>query len=711
MPDPSPITPQFPPGVDDLAERFYAELSEVPAGEEQLADTVYALREEVESRKENLSRVDYLRTRAIFETIEDVLNLFWAFSLQEPEEEKQEDGSAPMLVAHPPDLTETGERTMQEMKERIQSALTTARDEQLQTESTRSFIQEMEKNLPHQSSGQKVQGISVQNLFLSPQSLAQDLRAFECASVPEKLGMLGDIIQPYLQFVDSDEKDDFTGLRLLDIWRYARHTWSIPHKQTPGRRMRYLVRDSARDFHPIIGIGALGSGVMQLTPRDKEIGWAPIALAHRSRMEDHFKDELEEPHSDERALNVRLDDFQRVFGPNTTLVLHALHRQIQKAVDYLYIDDFLEQGILSPGELHAPSSDTIDRIEKAKSKLKNANSNREFTSSDDLEEDAQSSLYSRKRATSLKRLLKAKRILIEFTRENRGLDDDELRERVVSQKEVRGALKTALRSVKKRRIAGLMDITTCGAIPPYNEILGGKLVSFLMGSPQVISEYRERYDDQESVIASRMKGEPVTRRPELVLLSTTSLYAVGSSQYNRLDAPTANGNLEYKHIGESSGHGHIHISQRTFSTLVTLLDELAQRNDDVERPSNRFGNGVNYRMRTIKAALSQIGLQPLHQHEQPRLIYLVPLAKNWREYLTGKDDDPEYIYADTKNNPRLETKALIDFWKIRWFYKRAQKDMIIERIEDMDGKVKVSDLVPDDEDRKTPAPLFEKEAA
>jgi hypothetical protein len=707
MPDPSPITPQFPAGVDDLAERFYAELSNEPAGEETLADTVYALRAEVESRKETLHLMDYLRARAIFETIEDVLNLFWAFSLQKPEGDEPEYDPSPTLVAHPPNLTKTGERTMQEMKERIQSALTTARDEELRTESTRSFIEKMEKNRPHQSNGQKVRHVSIQNLFLSPQSLADDLRAFERASVPEKLGMLDDIIQPYLQFVDSDENDEFTGLRLLDIWRYARHTWSIPHKQTPGRRMRYLVRDAARDFHPIIGIGALGSGVMQLTPRDKEIGWAPIALAHRSRMKDHFEDELKGPYSDERALEVRLEDFQRVFGPNTTLVLHVLLRQIQKAVDHLYVDDFLEQGILSSGELHAPSSDTIERIEAAKSELQNANSNREFTASDDLEEDARSSLYSRKRATSLKRLLKAKRILVTFTQENRGLDDDELRKRVVSQKETRGALKTALRSVKKRRIAGLMDITTCGALPPYNEILGGKLVSFLMGSPQVISEYRERYKDQESVIASRMKGEPVTRRPDLVLLSTTSLYAVGSSQYNRLDAPTADGNLEYEHIGESSGHGHIHISQRTFATLVELLDELAKRDPDIERPSNRFGNGVNYRMRTIKAALSQIGLQPLHQHEQPRLIYLVPLAKNWREYLTGKDDDPEYVYADTEDDPGPETQALIDFWKLRWFYKRAQKDMIIERLEEADRTVKVSDLIPEDEPEAEPAPLFE----
>ena len=139
-----------------------------------------------------------------------------------------------------------------------------------------------------------------------------------------------------------------------------------------------------------------------------------------------------------------------------------------------------------------------------------------------------------------------------------------------------------------------------------------------------------------------------------------------------------------------------------------MLDELNEDDGESNRPNNRFGNGVNYKMRTIKAALSEIGLKPLHQHEHPRLIYLVPLAKNWREYLTGKDDTPEYLYADTEENPEAETQALIDYWKLRWFYKRAQKDFIIERLEEADGAVKVSNLIPDDEPEAEPAPLFEK---
>ena len=51
-----------------------------------------------------------------------------------------------------------------------------------------------------------------------------------------------------------------------------------------------------------------------------------------------------------------------------------------------------------------------------------------------------------------------------------------------------------------------MELNVCGAIPPYNEILGGKLVALLATSPQVIHDYKERYESKPSEIASRLKG-------------------------------------------------------------------------------------------------------------------------------------------------------------------------------------------------------------
>jgi hypothetical protein len=702
MPDSYVLDPEIPDPVSDLTKHFYSNLSEEPKGESELGDVVQSLLDGVEVRKPVMGHTEYLKTKAIFETIDDVLGLYWQFSLRESGEDE-----GITLIAHTPNLTTADERSAKEMKSRIRDTLVAARDKQLREEDTQSFVREMETPSVHGGDGEP-RKTSVQDLFLSPGSLVSDLRSFAEAPVHGKLAQLQDIIQPYLQFVDSDKKDQFTGLRQLDIWRYARCTWSIPHKQTPGRRMRYLVRDAARENHPIIGIGAICSGVMQLTPRDREIGWSPLALAQPKRVKNYISEELEEEPTKQRVQEVREKKFEEVLGQDAWEVVNSLASQLDRALGYLYVQDFLDENIVSTSDLESPSAECLQSIEKKKETIANANSNQGFTSTDDYERDAQSSLYTRKRATALKRILSAKRDLQTFAREHNESSNADLRRSIVSNGDVRRALKMALRTVKKRRIAGLMDITTCGAVPPYNEVLGGKLLSFLMASPKVIAKYRQRYKDQESVIASRMKGEAVVRSPELVLLSTTSLYAVGSSQYNRLKAPTANGELRYEEIGKSSGHGHIHISERTFQTLKELLDELNEDDGESNRPNNRFGNGVNYKMRTIKAALSEIGLKPLHQHEHPRLIYLVPLAKNWREYLTGKDDTPEYLYADTEENPEAETQALIDYWKLRWFYKRAQKDFIIERLEEADGAVKVSNLIPDDEPEAEPAPLFEK---
>jgi len=39
----------------------------------------------------------------------------------------------------------------------------------------------------------------------------------------------------------------------------------------------------------------------------------------------------------------------------------------------------------------------------------------------------------------------------------------------------------------------MMDITTCGAVAPYNHLLGGKLVSMLICSPEVVEYYKDKY--------------------------------------------------------------------------------------------------------------------------------------------------------------------------------------------------------------------------
>jgi Domain of unknown function (DUF4338) len=64
-----------------------------------------------------------------------------------------------------------------------------------------------------------------------------------------------------------------TDIRLLELWRYFRYTWSLEYRSAPARQLPLLVRNAARPGHPIIGIALLASPVIRTRPRDKWIGW------------------------------------------------------------------------------------------------------------------------------------------------------------------------------------------------------------------------------------------------------------------------------------------------------------------------------------------------------------------------------------------------------------------------------------------------------
>src|SRR6266436_1028850 len=154
-------------------------------------------------------------------------------------------------------------------KSQVRDVLLIERDFQLAEPPIRRFIQGMER--PRLRGGEWK---SVFSLMRDGRDLAIELEAAVEESIGEqRLDRLRNCIDPYLQIIEADEKCEFTGLRLMDIWRYFRLTWSIPYNSAPGRKVYALVRDRAAKNHPIVGIGALGSAIVQLRDRDRWIGW------------------------------------------------------------------------------------------------------------------------------------------------------------------------------------------------------------------------------------------------------------------------------------------------------------------------------------------------------------------------------------------------------------------------------------------------------
>jgi hypothetical protein len=210
--------------------------------------------------------------------------------------------------------------------------------------------------------------------------------------------------------------------------------------------------------------------------------------------------------------------------------------------------------------------------------------------------------------------------------------------------------------------------------------LGGKLISILACSPIVIRDYTKKYEHQVSEIASRMKGERVVRDSRLAFLGTTSLYALGSSQYNRIKIPMAEDFvLHFKKMGITEGYGTVYFSKQTTAIMMRILE----LQDGGRRINNIFGEGTSPRFRLISRGLSAIGIRAnaFLQHYSPRIVYSIELAKNTNEFLLGNTRDIDYPF-NIEDNSSVEqaTQGLIDFWRKRWLNMRLESVDIEERL-------------------------------
>jgi len=213
------------------------------------------------------------------------------------------------------------------------------------------------------------------------------------------------------------------------------------------------------------------------------------------------------------------------------------------------------------------------------------------------------------------------------------------------------------KETRTKNLVYLMDAYVLGAVPPYNMLLGGKLIAYILASNEIRKIYREKYENSITLIDKRKAND-------LVGIFTTSLYG-RSSQYNRIKYQ---GKLLYQPIGDTRGFGTLHLSDETLRFMRNML------HDKGIIIGNKFGDGPSWKMRVIREAGDILGFNTdiLLNHSFRRKIYFVPLAKNTLEFLNGRAHKPDYYDYPLKD--------LVGFWKERWLYNRKTKDDIINRV-------------------------------
>lgn len=205
---------------------------------------------------------------------------------------------------------------------------------------------------------------------------------------------------------------------------------------------------------------------------------------------------------------------------------------------------------------------------------------------------------------------------------------------------------------RRKRIGNVMDAFVLGAVPPYSQLLGGKLVALAAASNEVREAFERRYAHKTTLIGGRQVGP-------LALVTTTS--ALGrSSIYNRLQL---SGQVVFQSVGFTSGSGDFPYMNGVYRELRQLVSE----ESSPTAKHAQWGTGFRNRREVVLKALGLLGLpRNLIYHGISREVFVVPQAYNAQVFLRGE--------TDTLVPFDLPFPQLAAHWMERWALPRALRD-------------------------------------
>ena len=544
------------------------------------------------------------------------------------------------------------------------------------------FIQRMEK--PRKIGNEEK---SILDLIDNGKELAEIFKDISQLDEEKKISLLKKIINPEIVicypedplFREEQNNCPYTGLRLGDIWKYFRLTWSNEYKSVPGKSFPILIRNAARPNKPIMGIAMLRSAALADEAREDAIGWTDEATIRKKiyskEIEIDFLVKAMVDCLNEQIDNIRSDDFDFL---NSKLIKEP-NEDVIKKLKQTYEDEF----------------------NRRKSDLKNEKKKPPKISSfepEDWMKESEEAVFKKKRAIKLSKFLEIRKAFNEVK-----IQKDPARGYATlihpSNKKGNELISAALREIKTKALAeNIMDLGVCGAVAPYNELIGGKLIAALMGSTEVRTLFKSRYNGKKykfpSIIASSSKGKAVYRDANLMCLTTTSLYGVASSQYNKIkflkkDYPELETDVIWseakknKKSQKTKGQGVYHFSNET-SKLLGILTLKKLKYVEV---NHKFGEGTSPKLRKARVGIdclldyskSNIQLDTFFAHSMQRKNYIFFHEKNILKKIIDQKKNFSNIISSKAEN-------ITSAWLKRWLIKRINRKETLEKLANLGPK-------------------------
>jgi hypothetical protein len=203
---------------------------------------------------------------------------------------------------------------------------------------------------------------------------------------------------------------------------------------------------------------------------------------------------------------------------------------------------------------------------------------------------------------------------------------------------------------RRARLVSVMEAFALGSVPPYDSMLGGKLVAMLATSSEVVEAFRAKYRGTTSRI--------LARREDAHLNAITTQSAFGrSSMYNRISGP--DGELLWRHVGLTRGTGDFHLGGELYGRLLERAKGLVEPGARGAVSEAWKASGFRNRRDVLDVALRDLGFDArlLRQHGVRRGVYIAPLVRNLPEVARGEAEADARVFS---------TRAHVEAWAVRW---------------------------------------------
>lgn len=403
-----------------------------------------------------------------------------------------------------------------------------------------------------------------------------------------------------------------SGLSYMEGFSAALHYWSMPYRGRTGRKIRFVltVRHATLAPQPsIVGIIELGDEAPFCAWRDDLIGLSALST----------------------------ENWFIGGNPERALAAERRLRRIRRALRPL------ESGL----DLAAlPATEILSRKEEIESLAAGR------STVEDHEHDV---LFDRRRAIYALRLAlgeSALRVIATGGEYTPG---------------VRRMLSQGNRGLRDLMVPRLhLEVTVCGAIPPFSEALGGKLVVAQFAHPRVIQAVRTPLGDLvgRTFFADALAEEVFS--PGMIAITTKGLYAGHSPLYNRSSVPGKGASLIMRKIAETAGQTSTLMSKATAVAARRLV--LANEVAGERKVSNMYGSGGAKRHRVLEVAARQAGLSmDVVNAGIRRPVYGMAFVDN-PEAVAWENASPLWKIDSDENEVDYVSRA-VEEWRKRWLIK------------------------------------------